>query len=136
MIGVPGDCICIVNKTVCRNGAALKEPYAQRATGYTDPYRDNFPSEPGSLVAETGLDMLRNNVVNGEVVVPAQSFFVLGDNRDLSLDSRYWGFVGLNDLLGKPVLIFESRDEPSSLSPDVTLFAPRRIRWNRLFRFL
>ena len=52
--------------------------------------------------------MLEHNVVNGEVVVPPNSFFAMGDNRDNSLDSRYWGFVPRDNIIGKPLLIYWS----------------------------
>ena len=52
--------------------------------------------------------MLANNVVNGEVVVPPDSFFAMGDNRDNSLDSRYWGFVPRENIIGKPLIIYWS----------------------------
>ena len=54
--------------------------------------------------------MLANNVVNGEVVVPPDSFFAMGDNRDNSLDSRYWGFVPRENIIGKPLIIYWSYD--------------------------
>ncbi len=108
VIGVPGDRIRIREKAVYRNGAALKEPYAVHKTEYTDSYRDNFPSEPSGPYADAALDMLSKHVVNGDIVVPGGSYFVLGDNRDSSLDSRYWGFVPFDDVIGEPILIYDS----------------------------
>jgi signal peptidase I len=136
VIGVPGDRIRISGKVVYRNGAVLKEPYAVHKTDYIDPYRDNFPSEPNAPYADATRDMLKNHVVNGEVVVPERSYFVLGDNRDSSLDSRYWGFVGSSDLIGKPLLIYDSEDQPSGAMLNGKGTGPRRIRWERLFRLL
>ena len=57
--------------------------------------------------------MLENNVVNGEVVVPPGSYFAMGDNRDSSWDSRYWGFVPRQNIIGKPLIIYWSYDRPS-----------------------
>ncbi len=128
VIGVPGDHIRIVGKVVYRNGAVLKEPYAVHKTGYVEPYRDNFPSEPTLPLERGGVEMLQNHVVGGEVVVPDGKYFVLGDNRDASWDSRYWGFVGFGDLIGKPVLIYDSEDQPTGGS--------HRVRWRRLFKLL
>lgn len=136
VVGIPGDRIKIRGKIVYRNGAALKEPFAVHKTEYMDSYRDNFPSEPNSPFADAARDMLKNHVVNGEVVVPARSYFVLGDNRDSSLDSRYWGFVGTTDLIGKPILVYDSEDQPSDTLPNGQPAAPRRIRWERLFKML
>lgn len=122
IIGVPGDRIRISRKIVYRNGVALAEPFAIHKSDYADSYRDNFPSEPTTSLIEAGLDMLKNHVVDGAVVVPDGKYFVMGDNRDNSLDSRYWGFVSTGDLIGKPILIYSSRDEA------------HRIRWDRFFR--
>lgn len=126
VIGVPGDRIRISNKIVYRNGAALGEPYAVHKTDYVDAYRDNFPTQPDAALYAPAEEMLRQHVLNGEVLVPEGEYFVLGDNRDLSLDSRYWGFIGAGDLIGKPLLIYDSEDQTSG----------RRVRWGRLFRML
>jgi signal peptidase I len=71
-------------------------------------YRDNFPSQPNVHVFEAARDMLANHVLNGEVVVPPDSYFAIGDNRDASLDSRYWGFVPRANLIGTPWCIYWS----------------------------
>src|SRR5436190_5594868 len=69
-IGIPGDRIRIVNKQVYRNGVKLDEPYKVHKSDQIDPYRDNFPSEPNSMIYPGAMDMLQNHVANGEVVVP------------------------------------------------------------------
>ncbi|MBZ5585412.1 MAG: signal peptidase I, partial [Acidobacteriia bacterium] len=107
VIGAPGDRIRISNKIVYRNGAPLAEPYAAHTTSYMDSYRDNFPGEPGAPIPRQGMEMLAKHVKDGEVVVPQGNYFVLGDNRDDSLDSRYWGFVPASDVVGKPILIYD-----------------------------
>ncbi|HEX4278472.1 MAG TPA: signal peptidase I [Bryobacteraceae bacterium] len=127
VIGVPGDRIRISGKVLYRNGIAVNEPYAVHKTTYVDPYRDNFPSEPRVTMYDAQEQMLRNNVVDRELIVPAGKYFVLGDNRDNSLDSRYWGFLDARDIIGRPVMIYGSEDEAGP---------QHRIRWNRLFRFL
>ena len=110
VIGVPGDRIRLVNKQVYRNGVKVWEPYTYFKTDFIDPYRDSFPAMPNAQVLPGGMDMLEHNVVNGEVVVPHDCVFAMGDNRDLSLDSRYWGFVPRDNIIGKPFLIYWSYD--------------------------
>jgi signal peptidase I len=134
IVGVPGDRLRIANKILYRNGAPVIEPYAVHKTTYVDAYRDNFPSQPNTRLQPPALDMLASHAVNDEVVVPAGKYFVMGDNRDDSLDSRYFGFVDAATVLGKPILIYNSIDRPNS----DTLGHQRRglVRWNRLFRIL
>jgi signal peptidase I len=113
VMGVPGDHIKVVNKVVYLNGHALVEPYTQHVFPGLEPYRDNFPAAPWGPVYDRAKEMLNNNVVNGELVVPPGSYFAMGDNRDNSLDSRYWGFVPRENIIGKPLLIFWSYDAPT-----------------------
>jgi signal peptidase I len=111
VVGVPGDHIKIINQQVFRNGTKLTEPYVYHKNPYPDTYRDNFPSsEPNVMLYEPAKEMLQNNVVGGEVVVPPDHFFAMGDNRDNSLDSRYWGFVPRENIIGKPLIIYWSYD--------------------------
>ena len=111
VMGVPGDRLKIINQQVYRNGVRLNEPYVYHKNPYPDTYRDNFPtSEPNLMLFDRARDMLANNVVNGEIVVPNNSFFAMGDNRDNSLDSRYWGFVPRENIIGKPLIIYWSYD--------------------------
>jgi signal peptidase I len=105
VIGLPGDRIRLVDKQVIRNGERLVERYAQHSMPSIDPYRDNFPASTPSVATPRGLDMLAHDVSGGEVTVPAGAFFVLGDNRDNSLDSRYWGFVPAENIVGRAWLV-------------------------------
>jgi signal peptidase I len=113
VMGVPGDHIRVVDKVVYLNGKPLEEPYVQHVSSDLEPYRDNFPSTPSGPVYDRARAMLDQNVVNGELVVPAESYFAMGDNRDNSLDSRYWGFVPRENIIGKPLVIFWSYDAPT-----------------------
>jgi signal peptidase I len=139
VIGIPGDHIRVVNKVVYLNGHPLKEPYAQHIFPDIEPYRDNFPAEPEGPVSPRGREMLAHHVVNGELVVPPESYFAMGDNRDDSLDSRYWGFVPRDYIMGKPFVIFWSYEASTE---DLVSFSGRhfidlaehfftRTRWDR-----
>lgn len=112
VIGVPGDRLKMINRIVYRNGVRLNEPYVYHKLAY-EPARDNFPGETGlyfeqPLQAQLQRDMLENHVKEGEIIVPPNSYFAMGDNRDNSLDSRYWGFVPRDNIIGKPLLIYWS----------------------------
>jgi signal peptidase I len=114
VMGIPGDHIRVVDKVVYLNGKPLlHEPYAQHIFPNLEPYRDNFPSEPRGPVYDRARQMLAEHVENDELVVPPENYFAMGDNRDNSLDSRYWGFVPRENIIGKPLLIFWSYDAPT-----------------------
>jgi signal peptidase I len=142
-MGVPGDRIRLVNKQVYLNGKKLDEPYVYHKTEYIEPYRDNFPSDPNVHISDSGQDMLEHHVVNGEVVVPPDSYFAMGDNRDSSLDSRYWGFVPRDNIMGKPLIIYWSYDAPTEALSNPTIGVDHLVdllehfftktRWRRTF---
>lgn len=155
VIGVPGDHLKIVDQEVFVNGKKLGEPYAYHKSSYFDPYRDNFPSNISMLDVVPDpkrdallRDMLQHHVVNGEVVVPPNAYFAMGDNRDNSLDSRYWGFVPRDYIVGKPVLIYWSYNTSTDmLMPqnakgyenhvlDMLEHFFAKTRWNRTFRVI
>jgi signal peptidase I len=145
-IGVPGDHIRLENKQLVLNGHAVNEPYVYHKSELIDSYRDNFPAEPNTYMADPAHDMLANHVVNGEVVVPAGYYFAMGDNRDSSLDSRYWGFVPRGNIIGKPVIIYCSYDASTeALSKpmmsldhllDLVQHFPSKTRWRRTLRLV
>ena len=145
-IGIPGDHIRLVNKQLILNGKPVFEPYVYHKTEYIDSYRDNFPSDPNVHVVDSALDMIQNHVQNGEVVVPPGFIFAMGDNRDSSLDSRYWGFVPRDNIMGKPLIIYWSYDAPTEALANPTIgldhiidlvqHFPTKTRWRRTFRLI
>jgi signal peptidase I len=146
VVGVPGDRLRIENKQLIINGVRLKEPYKYHKTEYIDSYRDNFPAEPNAQIYPPAEKMLRDNVKNSEVVVPDNCFFAMGDNRDSSLDSRYWGFVPRDNIIGKPLIIYWSYDAPTEqlANPsigidhikDLALNFFSKTRWKRTFMLI
>ncbi len=112
VIGLPGDRIHLRGGVVYLNGVAQNEPYAAKIPdGEYDAYRDDFPAHSGALVpnvsAEWALD-LPNHIEGDDLVVPPDCYFMMGDNRANSLDSRYWGFVHRDNLIGRPLFVYWS----------------------------
>ncbi|MDQ6676409.1 MAG: signal peptidase I [Acidobacteriota bacterium] len=107
-MGLPGDHLHLENKKLFLNGHMLNEPYVVHKTEYIDSYRDNFPADPNVPLTPSGQAMLERSIVNKEVVVPPGFIFAMGDNRDSSWDSRYWGFVPRENIIGKPLVIYWS----------------------------
>jgi signal peptidase I len=119
VVGLPGDHIHLRGGHVFVDGQPISEPYAIFRPSAPDSYRDDFPRMAS---ADPGVDsrwwiQMHSLVSDGELVVPPDSYFVLGDNRNDSEDSRYWGFVPRNSIVGKPFLIYFSLqylDQPSN----------------------
>jgi signal peptidase I len=141
VIGLPGDRIHLSDKQVIRNGLRLIEPYTQHISDWHDPYRDDFPTAPNLYTTPRGRDMFANHVRDGELVVPPGFLFCLGDNRENSEDSRYWGLVPREYVVGKPLVVYWSYDAPTSDLIDWNLnhlvdLAQHfftRTRWDRMF---
>ncbi len=110
VIGLPGDRIRLHRGRVWINGQQLAESYAFYAPTPFNPFRDEFPSlrETDPNVAPRWWLALRRSVRNGELIVPPASYFVLGDNRNDSEDSRYWGFVPRSAMIGRPLVVYLS----------------------------
>jgi signal peptidase I len=149
VIGVPGDRIRLIHRRVYINGVPLQEPYVQYRSFQPDTYRDEFPRVdlpvPG-LEASWWLEM-HKLVEDGQLIVPEGHYFVLGDNRDQSLDSRYWGFVPRENIIGRPLLIYwslRSSEQDMPESPQISdklfhfAYAVTHVfqltRWDRTLR--
>jgi len=112
IMGIPGDHIHLRDGVVYRNGQKLDEPYAQHKLADYNPYRDNFPALPASdmygVHNEKWQREFRSHLEGDDIVVPANSYFAMGDNRDVSYDSRYWGFIPRPNVIGRPMFIYWS----------------------------
>jgi signal peptidase I len=117
IIGIPGDHIHLRDGVVFRNGEKLVEPYVIHSQGDYNPYRDNFPAVPPSdaygVHNEEWIQNMPSHTEGGDIVVPSDSYFAMGDNRDVSYDSRFWGFIPRKNVIGRPMFIYWSFITPS-----------------------
>jgi signal peptidase I len=150
VIGVPGDRVRLINKRVFVNGRMLTEPYVTYSRPFME-YADNFPvlgAYDPNMESSWGIQ-LRKLVEDHELIVPEGYYFVLGDNRDKSLDSRYWGFVPRENVVGRPLVIYFSMRRPIEVTTPLSSFSDKlhdltynltdlsgRIRWRRAFRLI
>jgi signal peptidase I len=116
VIGLSGETIELRDHQIHVDGRAIDEPYAHY-----------LPRPPGTGAGEMTSDDVRERY--GPVVVPAGSVFVMGDNRDNSQDSRYWGFLPKENIKGKALMIYWSFD---SSQGGLNLFT--QTRWARLLQ--
>jgi signal peptidase I len=149
VIGVPGDHLRMVSKKVLINGRPLDEPYVRFLEPPNNLFRDNFPRVDIPAIGLEGkwwLEM-RKLVEDGQLIIPEGHYFVMGDNRDDSQDSRYWGFVPRENIIGRPLVIYWSvRDWDRNPSASVlgrlyhAAYAITHIfqitRWNRTLRLV
>ena len=130
LIALPGDTVMMRDGRLYLNGAERREWYVSHTDAGLDQGSADFAWQEKAIVrtarASSEAPPTRNNW--GPLVVPERSYFVLGDNRDNSSDSRYWGFVPDSLVRGQPLIVYYS------YSPDTTTVAPwlTRIRWTRL----
>jgi signal peptidase I len=152
VVGLPSDRLRIHDGRVSVNGIVLNEPYAafEPVIGYN--FHDDFPAR---LCIDPQVDpdwctQMQSLTREGELAVPQGEYFVLGDNRNHSLDSRYWGFVARQQIVARPLVIYFSLSRPSTtdvqqaalLAADDRLGHDRQLsawltgfaRWKRIFR--
>jgi signal peptidase I len=114
IIGIPGDRIHLRDGVVYRNGKKLDEPYVRYKddpnSEYTRSYRENFPAvAPGNSNLTPDWESSLPKYVDGEdLVVPPGNYFAMGDNRNVSYDSRFWGFIPQENVIGRPMFMYWS----------------------------
>lgn len=150
VIGLPGDRLKLVDRDVYINGKKLVEPYVVHDLDMAyDPLTIRFPpldhEVAYSQMKEPWSREFKNYVRGDEIVIPPDRYFAMGDNRDHSSDSRYWGFVDRDAIMGRPFLIYWSVNASTSDYAQSTFFQrlgavfdtvlhlPARTRWNRMF---
>jgi signal peptidase I len=153
VMGIPGDHIHLRNGVVYRNGEKLDEPYVIHTdSDLPNPYRDNFPAvptseSPSSVTPEWALT-IKDYIQGDDLVVPPGHYFAMGDNRDVSYDSRYWGFIPRENVIGRPMFIYWSFETPANQYQQ-TAFSDRvgflahviihffdETRWRRTFKVI
>ena len=150
VIGLPGDRLRLISKKVWINGKPLEEPYVRFLEPPNNMFRDNFPRVDLPVLGMEGkwwLEM-RKLVEDSQLIVPEGHYFVMGDNRDDSQDSRYWGFVPRENIIGRPLLIYWSVKPVVGDPPTASVaskihhlaYAITHIfqitRWNRTLRLI
>ncbi|HVB86603.1 MAG TPA: signal peptidase I [Candidatus Dormibacteraeota bacterium] len=150
VIGLPGDRIHISNSVVFVNGKKLSEPYVVHDPLMDDPFGEEFPPAadvvPANRLRPEWAARITNYVDDRQLVVPPDHYFVMGDNRDDSWDSRYWGFVDRRAIVGEPILIYWSVRATAADYSDRSLAGSMRdigstlehlsgsTRWDRMLR--
>jgi len=148
VVGVPGDRIRLINKHVYVNGEPQPDSYAVFNWAQHDKFRDNFPNGGilGDRTTPSWFARAKKLTEDDQLIVPQGYYFVLGDNRDDSYDSRYWGLVPEENIVGRPLIIYWSMprnrsaaDDPSQSGRLSTLAyslvqSLRGLRWDRMLR--
>jgi signal peptidase I len=144
VIGVGGDVVRVVNKKVYVNGKLQKEAYTQYQYPNIFPLRDNFPppiAQIDTLPAAWGLDPgwareMPGFIKEDGLHVPQGYLFVMGDNRDNSLDSRFWGFVPVDNVVGEPLFVYWSYDAPTKDWTTDDLAGRLKFDWDIVLNFI
>ena len=149
VIGLPGDKLRMVNKKVFINGKPLDEPYVRFLEPANNLYRDDFPrlDIPVFNMEWSWHQQMQKLVEDGQLIIPQGHYFVMGDNRDDSQDSRYWGFVPRENIIGTPLVIYWSVKDWDRNPPDTVagrlhhlIYAVAHVvqitRWNRTLRLV
>ena len=149
VVALPGDRLRLINKRVYINGAPVEEPYTRYLASPRNFYRDDFPQtdSPDYATDAKWWKEMRRLVEDHQLIVPEEQYFVMGDNRDDSQDSRYWGFVPRDNIIGRPLLIYWSSrnlndDLPGSPTVGDRLYhlayavthLVQMTRWERTFK--
>jgi signal peptidase I len=147
VIGLPGDHLRIDNGRVTINGKQLDEPYVAFEPTIPNLYLDHFPTR---IYTDPGVEpgwwkQIQADTQNGDLVIPEGQYFMLGDNRNHSRDSRYWGFVARSQIIARPLVIYFSLNRPSRTdtqaatddklgqNSDPTGHLSSLARWKRIF---
>ncbi|MFQ5888420.1 MAG: signal peptidase I [Gemmatimonadota bacterium] len=130
IVGLPGDTVWMVEGVLYRNGREVAEPYTKHTRPFEDPHSPQFEWQRRYLARDgRHAQEYRPSRDNwGPLAVPEGRYFVMGDNRDNSEDSRYWGFIEESAIRGKPLVIYYSYDR-NKLAPFPWI---TEIRWGRL----
>lgn len=139
VIGLPGDRIRIEGQNVVVNGEVIPEHRIDALEGNEkDPLTivnepERKPDERYNVYYKPGEDMSVGEVFDGkdEISVPEDSYFVMGDNRNNSEDSRYWGYVPRDLVIGRAMFVYWSYDEGAPASSNILLDFFRNTRWSR-----
>ena len=155
IMAIPGDRIRLRDGVVYRNGQKLDEPYVSDKPAPDSEnsrfYRENFPAVQASDVYGVTQDWqlaLPKHIEGGDLVVPPDSYFAMGDNRNASYDSRFWGLIPRENVIGRPMFIYWSFTTPENqykmrdwgdrlgFIAHIIIHFFDETRWSRTFRLV